>query len=185
MVGRSNGRNFCALARTIHRGTDNSRAWRVANVHRRIACLHGLVRVGRACAANRDFQFLLRAGAALAPPLLTWLMLSFGWRTMFFIAGAAGFVIAILWTRFYRAPQSPGIPASDLAEIRRKDSANVEHVGFQQALWLLRFPTTWACFSGSLASSIFPGSMPHGCRPIWKTLGIKASRALDSGLRFR
>ncbi|REF88968.1 sugar phosphate permease [Methylovirgula ligni] len=85
---------------------------------------------------------------ALAPPLLTWLMLSFGWRTMFFIAGAAGFVIAILWTRFYRAPHSAGLPASDLAEIRRKDSANVEHVGFQQALWLLRFPTTWGMFFG-------------------------------------
>jgi len=85
---------------------------------------------------------------ALAPPLLTWLMLAFGWRIMFLIAGLAGFAIAILWVALYRAPESASIPAADLTEIRRQDSANVQHVGFQQALWLLRFPTSWGMFFG-------------------------------------
>ncbi len=56
---------------------------------------------------------------ALAPPLLTWLMLMFGWRVMFLIAGLAGFAIAVLWVLLYRAPEAAGIPPADLAEIRR------------------------------------------------------------------
>ncbi|MEW6436528.1 MAG: MFS transporter [Pseudomonadota bacterium] len=85
---------------------------------------------------------------ALAPPLLTWLMLMFGWRTMFLIAGLAGFVIAVLWAMLYRAPETSGVPAADLHEIRRQDVANVAHVGIQQAAWLLRFPTSWGMFFG-------------------------------------
>ena len=85
---------------------------------------------------------------ALAPPLLTWLMLMFGWRTMFLIAGLAGFAIAVLWALLYRAPETAGIPAVDLQEIRRQDVANVAHVGFRQAAWLLRFPTSWGMFFG-------------------------------------
>jgi MFS transporter, ACS family, L-galactonate transporter len=85
---------------------------------------------------------------ALAPPLLTWLMLAFGWRIMFLIAGIAGFVIAILWALLYRAPNAAGIPDADQTEIRRQDSAAVQHIGFRQAAWLLRFPTTWGMFLG-------------------------------------
>ncbi len=85
---------------------------------------------------------------ALAPPLLTWLMLGFGWRVMFLIAGLAGFVIAILWAVFYRGPKLAHIPAADLTEIHRGDVANVPHVGFRQALWLLRFPTSRGMFVG-------------------------------------
>jgi sugar phosphate permease len=87
---------------------------------------------------------------ALAPPLLTWLMLMFGWRVMFLIAGLAGFAIAVLWVLLYRAPEAAGIPPADLAEIRRQDSASVEHVGLRQAAWLLRFPTAWGMFFGFL-----------------------------------
>ena len=41
---------------------------------------------------------------AFAPRLLTWLMVAFGWRVMFLIAGPAGFAIAVLWFVFYRSP---------------------------------------------------------------------------------
>ena len=85
---------------------------------------------------------------ALAPPLLTWLMLAFGWREMFLIAGLGGFAVTALWVVFYRAPENADVPAADLAEIRRQDSADVPHIGFRQALWLLRFPTTWGMFLG-------------------------------------
>jgi MFS family permease len=85
---------------------------------------------------------------ALAPPVLTWLMLAFGWREMFLIAGLGGFAVTALWVVFYRAPEKADVPAADLAEIRRQDSADVPHIGFRQALWLLRFPTTWGMFLG-------------------------------------
>lgn len=85
---------------------------------------------------------------ALAPPILTMLMLEHGWRVMFIIAGLAGFAIAALWTVYYRAPCDAGIPAADIEEIHRDDSASIPHVGWTQVLWLLRFPTTWGMFLG-------------------------------------
>jgi MFS family permease len=85
---------------------------------------------------------------ALAPPILTMLMLAHGWRIMFIIAGAAGFVVAVLWVLFYRAPRDADIPAADLEEIHRDDGASIQHVGWQQVLWLLRFPTTWGMLLG-------------------------------------
>lgn len=85
---------------------------------------------------------------ALAPPLLTWLMLAFGWRAMFLIAGSAGFAIAVLWIAVYRSPDAAGIPAADTAEIHRQDPKDLPHVGMRQALWLLRFRTSWGMFLG-------------------------------------
>ena len=71
---------------------------RVADVYRRVTCLHRLVCARSARLADRDLSIHRPARRlALAPPLLTWLMLSFGWRIMFFIAGLAGFAIAVLW----------------------------------------------------------------------------------------
>ena len=41
-------------------------------------------------------------GLALAPPLLTILMLHVGWRRMFILLGASGLVVAILWVTLHR-----------------------------------------------------------------------------------
>ena len=43
-------------------------------------------------------------GTALAPPLLTVIMLAYGWRMMFIIMGVLGFVAAFIWVLFYRDP---------------------------------------------------------------------------------
>jgi len=85
---------------------------------------------------------------ALAPPLLTWLMLMFGWRRMFIVAGLAGFAVALLWALLYRSPVAADIPQADIDEIRRDDGRPAEHVGLRQVLWLLRFRTSWGMFLG-------------------------------------
>jgi sugar phosphate permease len=41
-------------------------------------------------------------GSAIAPPLLTAIMLSFGWRSMFVILGVLGVVFSVIWGLFYR-----------------------------------------------------------------------------------
>ncbi|MGV8880777.1 MAG: MFS transporter [Rhodoglobus sp.] len=41
---------------------------------------------------------------AIAPPLLTLLLLTMSWRGMFIIVGALGIVIALVWLRIYRDP---------------------------------------------------------------------------------
>lgn len=41
---------------------------------------------------------------AIAPPLLTFLLLTMSWRGMFIIVGALGIVVALVWLRIYRDP---------------------------------------------------------------------------------
>jgi MFS family permease len=85
---------------------------------------------------------------ALAPPLLTVLMVAFGWRAMFVMAGVAGFAIAIAWVALYRDPAEAKIPAADIAAIHAEDGVDSEHAGWRQILWLLRFSTAWGMFLG-------------------------------------
>jgi ACS family hexuronate transporter-like MFS transporter len=43
-------------------------------------------------------------GATIAPPLIAWLALRYGWRAAFVITGAAGFVWLAVWLLVYRTP---------------------------------------------------------------------------------
>jgi sugar phosphate permease len=85
---------------------------------------------------------------ALAPPLLTLLMLAFGWRIMFVIAGLAGLAVAIAWVALYRNPAEAGVTSAEIALIHEDDETAVEHIGWSQIIWLLRFKTTWGMFLG-------------------------------------
>jgi ACS family hexuronate transporter-like MFS transporter len=43
-------------------------------------------------------------GATIAPPLIAWLALQYGWRMAFVVTGAAGFVWLAVWLVVYRSP---------------------------------------------------------------------------------
>lgn len=43
-------------------------------------------------------------GVILAPPIIAWLVLSFGWRAPFLVIGALGFVWLAVWLAIYRTP---------------------------------------------------------------------------------
>ncbi len=45
-------------------------------------------------------------GAALTPPLIVWIMTTWGWREAFYVSGAAGLVVALLFYRLTR--DTPG-----------------------------------------------------------------------------
>jgi MFS family permease len=85
---------------------------------------------------------------ALAPPLLTALMLAFGWHAMFILAGLAGLAVAIAWVVLYRSPVEAEVAPEELARIHAGDSPDIAHVGIRQVFWLLRFRTTWGMFLG-------------------------------------
>jgi ACS family hexuronate transporter-like MFS transporter len=56
-------------------------------------------------------------GSFLAPPLIMWLTLRFGWRTAFVVPGALGLVWLVVWLAIYRAPSAyPGAAAADLEQ---------------------------------------------------------------------
>jgi MFS transporter, ACS family, hexuronate transporter len=48
-------------------------------------------------------------GATIAPPLIAWLALQYGWGAAFVVTGAAGFVWLVIWLFVYRDPE--GAPA--------------------------------------------------------------------------
>ena len=108
---------------------------------------------------------------ALAPPLLTLLMLAFGWRAMFVLAGLAGFAIAVAWIVFYREPEQV-IPASEIAAIHAEDDEPTVHLGFAQLLWLLKFRTSWGMFLGFFGVVYVYWLYAPGCQAIWRRRGI-------------
>src|ERR1700684_1686324 len=54
-------------------------------------------------------------GTAIAAPTLTFLMLAFGWRTMFMVMGVAGLVVAAVWYLVYRNPDEIALTAEEIA----------------------------------------------------------------------
>ncbi len=54
--------------------------------------------------ASGIFNSGAAVGAMLAPPLLAWSALRFGWRSSFVLVGLLGFVWMIVWLTIYRAP---------------------------------------------------------------------------------
>src|SRR6266850_6334885 len=43
-------------------------------------------------------------GSVIAPPLIVWLSLTYGWQTTFIVTGSLGFIWLALWLLFYQAP---------------------------------------------------------------------------------
>jgi ACS family glucarate transporter-like MFS transporter len=60
------------------------------------------------------------AGSGLTPPLLTWIILSEGWRAAFWFSAAIGFIAGAVWWVFARdtPEEHPGVSRAELKEIR-------------------------------------------------------------------
>ncbi|MEO6803287.1 MAG: MFS transporter, partial [Granulicella sp.] len=56
--------------------------------------------------ASGIFNSGAAVGAMLAPPLLAWSAITFGWRASFVIVGLLGFAWMMMWLLIYRAPPS-------------------------------------------------------------------------------
>ena len=62
-------------------------------------------------------------GSIVAPPLIVWLQLSYGWQTTFIVTGALGFVWLALWLLFYQSPERHRwITAEELAVIKEGET---------------------------------------------------------------
>lgn len=83
---------------------------------------------------------------AIAPPVLTLLLLTMSWRGMFVVVGAIGIVIAVLWLRIYRDPtlREQAMIAGDVA--RARVAASAEKVGWGS---LLTQANTWFMVIGA------------------------------------
>jgi ACS family hexuronate transporter-like MFS transporter len=59
-------------------------------------------------------------GSIVAPPLIVWLQLQFGWQTVFLVTGGLGFIWLALWLKFYETPRKHrAITAEEYALIQQ------------------------------------------------------------------
>ena len=99
--------------------------------------------------ATGVFNSASTLGTAISLPLLTFLMLTFGWRWMFIIMGVAGLLVAALWYAAYRNPQDVGLTAAEQA-YRTEGDPPGQRTRVTLAEWrqLFRFRTTWGMILG-------------------------------------
>jgi len=83
-------------------------------------------------------------GSIVAPPLIVWLQLRFGWQTTFLATGAMGLGWLVLWLLFFKTPERhASITPEEYALIRqdRRDSTGSRNVGWRE---LLKHRQVWA-----------------------------------------
>jgi len=92
------------------------------------------------CVAIHNNGFV--KGAILAPPLVSFLALSFGWQAGFLVTGALGFVLLAVWWRMYDPPESsPRLTPAEREEITRHRPATADAPAGAGSVWqLLRHP---------------------------------------------
>ncbi len=99
--------------------------------------------------ATGIFNSASTLGTAIALPLLTYLMLSFGWRATFVIMGVVGLLVGALWFFVYRDPKSVDLTAAETAYRTAGDPPGQRtEVTFREWKALFRFRTTWGMITG-------------------------------------
>lgn len=82
---------------------------------------------------------------AIAPPLLTALLIVLGWRGMFVVIGVLGVIVALIWWFVYREPtrEEAALISGDEVVV---ETANVEQVGWGE---LFKHTNTWFMILGA------------------------------------
>jgi MFS family permease len=99
--------------------------------------------------ATGIFNCASTLGNAIGAPLLTFLMLAFGWRWMFVIMGIAGLLVALAWYLVYRDVETMALSPEERAYL--EEGATPEPrlpTEFREWLRLFRFRITWGMIAG-------------------------------------
>ena len=96
--------------------------------------------------ATSIFNSGSNVGAILAPALVPWLVLTWGWHSAFIIVGLAGFAWLGFWLPFYNVPEKiAGLDAGELAHIRSDADEQAGNAAPKPSwLSLLGYRQTWA-----------------------------------------
>jgi MFS transporter, ACS family, glucarate transporter len=76
----------------------------------------------RARGLGASFSILgIGLGGAVTPPLIAWIMVSWGWRSSFYVCGLVGVAFAAFWYSYVRnlPEEHPGVNAAELRLIER------------------------------------------------------------------
>lgn len=86
-------------------------------------------------------------GAIIAPAVVPWMALSFGWRSAFVAAGIAGLLWLAFWIPWYDVPERIGrLTAAELTHIRSQDGTTSAAGAEARISWaeILRHRQAWA-----------------------------------------
>ncbi len=98
--------------------------------------------------ATGIFNAGTNVGAIVAPLMVPWITLNWGWRWAFIATGAIGFVWLIFWLAMYRNPEvHPRLKAAELAYIRSDPAESTRQVPWRS---LLGHRQTWAFIIGKM-----------------------------------
>lgn len=88
-------------------------------------------------------------GLAISPPILTAMMLAFGWRGMFIAIGVLGIALSLGWYMLYRNRQDIDLSAQEQAYLNAGSvSARREPMNFREWRSLFRNRTMWGMMIG-------------------------------------
>ena len=89
-------------------------------------------------------------GPTIAPPLLTVLMISFGWRWMFVSMGLIGIVVAIVWYTIYREVAEAALSQGEAHHLTEgeEEPPPAQHVTLAEWGKLFGFRVTWGLILG-------------------------------------
>jgi sugar phosphate permease len=87
-------------------------------------------------------------GVTLAPPLLTAIMLAFGWRTMFVTVGLFSLVLSLAWYPLYRDRASVLLTPSEAESMGLETEGPRTEMSLRQWKRLFRMRTVWGMMLG-------------------------------------
>jgi sugar phosphate permease len=91
-------------------------------------------------------------GTAIGAPLLTFLMLSVGWRWMFMIMGITGIILGLLSYQVYRNPAQISLSDAEREYLGTNAQAAASPISFRDWGALFRYRTTWGLILGYFGS---------------------------------
>jgi MFS transporter, ACS family, hexuronate transporter len=89
-------------------------------------------------------------GAVVAPPLIAWVAINYGWRKAFFIGAILSSILMVLWFFFYRVPaEHARLSAEERAHITSDQSPTDAGLAVSRRPWLslFRHRQVWALIS--------------------------------------
>jgi sugar phosphate permease len=91
-------------------------------------------------------------GPALAPPVLTALLLIFGWRTMFIVMGVLGIAVSIGWYLVYRDRRNISLDSQEVAFLTEGEPGQRVERRMTMREWRALFgkSTTWGMIFGNM-----------------------------------
>jgi MFS transporter, ACS family, hexuronate transporter len=122
--------------------------------------------------ATGIFNAGTNVGAIVAPLIVPWITLTYGWKWAFILTGSLGFIWLAFWLVLYRSPEShPRVSPSELAHIRSDPEETVRSVPW---LKLLGTRQAWAFMIGKMLTD-----------PIWWFYLFWLPKFLDSNFGVR